>query len=287
MQRTKPTNNSPTAAIETKADSSVHWRFLEHLAVPSERQMAIDSELLSQCERSPNTAYVRFYRMTPPAVTIGCHQQWRSVVDPVQCNRRGWEWARRPTGGGALLHHHEINYAFVIGESALNQRDFFGVFRWVVGMLAEALQSIDIPVTVFGGDDPRTTKSSQHGLCGRSLTRMELESEGKKLAAAAQRIGRGAILQHGTLYLTAPGPKEQFWPVLDGQCSMPFAEQRWGAVPHRFTELGWTSLAETLKAHLAQQLGANAEPWTPQSAFWRRVTARVDEWHQSGWRSRR
>ena len=118
---------------------------LDHLPLSSTdaaTQMALDAELLDSCVSSPDRAFLRFYRMDPPAVTIGRNQRWRRVVDPAACALHGWDWVRRPTGGGALFHSDEINYMVVAGRDVLSDKGlsgFRGAFTWIVEAMAEVL----------------------------------------------------------------------------------------------------------------------------------------------------
>jgi lipoate-protein ligase A len=148
-------------------------------------QMAIDCEMAHLCAASPQRAIFRLYWMDPPAVTIGRHQRWRDVVDPEECRRRGWDWARRPTGGGALLHRSEINYAVAASREAFAGGDTFrAAFAQIMSGLRDALERLGSrPVLSLGrtgGSVPfrQAGQSPAHGLCERSLTRYEITVDG-------------------------------------------------------------------------------------------------------------
>jgi len=180
--------------------------------------MAWDNELSMLVESDQSQAFVRLYRMDPPGITIGRNQTWRAVIDEAACDRRQWDWMRRPTGGGALLHQEEINYAVIAPRSVLDggrTASFRGAFERVLRALAEVIRHLGHRPTVRLGREGGSERSSAgaHGLCSQSLTRFEITIEGKKAVAAAHRNFIRTVLQHGTLYLKAPTASERFWPI--------------------------------------------------------------------------
>jgi lipoate-protein ligase A len=127
------------------------WHFLPFLAADVRTQMAMDTELAEYCERGGDTAFVRLYRMDPPGITIGRNQRWRSVIDEKQCALEGWDWMRRPTGGGALLHRAEINYAVVAPRVLLDPKEsasFRPAFERILAALSAVIRNLGFTPTV-------------------------------------------------------------------------------------------------------------------------------------------
>jgi lipoate-protein ligase A len=276
--------------------------------------MALDAELLDLCVASPERAVVRFYRMDPPAVTIGRHQRWRRVVDPEMCALRGWDWVRRPTGGGALLHLDEINYTVVVGREVLSDNGLGGfreAFMWIADGLAVALSDLDAKPEVHAGRSGGQGggRTRQHGLCGRSLTRYEISQDGAKLVAAAQMVKSGAVLQHGTVYLRAPDAADRFWPDGSGDettagaisppadpigtasmISRPQAlpiNQRWTDLGPDVRALGWSEAVRRLEKSFVRALGIRAGNSEPSDELRRAIRVRLDRWCAHGWDTRR
>ncbi|MEW5701160.1 MAG: hypothetical protein AB1792_02900 [Candidatus Zixiibacteriota bacterium] len=267
------------------------WYSLPPLEADAATQMALDAVLLARCERRPGLAYLRFYRMVPPAVTIGRHQRWRHVIDPEACAAHGWDWVRRPTGGGALLHRDEINYAVVGGRrviAASPSVGFRAIFTRIIRALASGAEELglnpELPARHDGASDTRTGR--QHGLCGRSLTRHELGLGGGKLVAAAQLLEPSAVLQHGTIYQRAPDPDDRFWPLGPNGLAEESREQRWVdlGVNHRSTS--WVELAAVLQRGFQKAFAVDLDTSEPGSDVMHEVGGQVAAWQRTGWHRR-
>jgi lipoate-protein ligase A len=289
------------------------WTYLTScVQADAQTQMALDAELLLACEESPATAFLRFYRFDPAAVTIGRNQQWRRVVDPDLCATHGWDWVRRPTGGGALLHQHEVNYAVVIGREVLEElrlSGFSSVYAWIARGLTEGIRSyISNPVLHTGRSEESEPRSgAQHGLCGRSFTRYEIGSSDGKVLAAAQMIRNGAVLQHGTVYLRPPSEIDRFWPqnplsgsklgtgrrsgVSDGTMLQTTTErltQRWAGLGEKACREPWEEVAAVLGQGFMHASGlAGMKTGAVPALVYNRLEARCALWQREDWHRRR
>ena len=270
------------------------WEYIPLIVADAATQMAIDAELVELCSRSARGAFLRFYFMSPPAVTIGRNQRWRAVIDPELCRRNGWDWVRRPTGGGSLLHHREINYAvaatqnmFLCPPSDAPQSVFQQVADGLLaGLVRLGLQphlNVSRKERIGGG------QVSAHGLCGAALTRYEISIDGQKAVAAAQWNLSNASLQHGTIYLRAPGPEDTFWPESPSLALQPGPQKWWAFGSGGTASLHdrRSALANALKAGLGETLGVS---WRDSSDSWvhsPEVAARKDRWRAERWHERR
>lgn len=141
--------------------------------------MAADSYLLDQAERPT----LRLYQWEGAWLSLGYAQKPLSVDVP---------WVRRPSGGRAVLHHHELTYAIVLPEfeGSIGQ-----VYEELTGLLLQSLKLLDPEVTAAqtqesGQRDPSCYQLSQRG---------EIQRDGRKLVGSAQlRRGR-RLLQHGSI----------------------------------------------------------------------------------------
>lgn len=267
------------------------WDYLPLEIAPAARQMAIDSELAHDCAAGHLTAALRLYRMVPGAVTIGRHQRWRSVVDPDATARHGWDWVRRPTGGGALLHHRELNYSVVISRAAITAlggeglRTAFGV---IMRGLVAALESLGTrPILHLGEREQAVSESeSARGLCERSLTRHEISIDGLKAVASAQLTLPEAILQHGTMYFQRPGIDDRFWPISP---QLPDAMPRWWDLSSIVSDdqNGLDELVEAIKRGYAQALGVRFHDRADLPFPDDRTRNRIRHWSETGYHGRR
>jgi lipoate-protein ligase A len=103
---------------------------------------------------------------------------------------------RRPSGGLALVHHHEVTYALALPAGAAWQP---GGESWLVGMheaVRVALSDLGVESRLCEGPQARGEV-----LCFLSHTTGDVLVGGCKVVGSAQRKGRGALMQHGSILL--------------------------------------------------------------------------------------
>ncbi|MBX3167928.1 MAG: hypothetical protein KF760_10975 [Candidatus Eremiobacteraeota bacterium] len=141
--------------------------------------MAADSFLLDRTARPT----LRLYQWEGPWLSLGYAQPALPAEIPT---------VRRPSGGRAVLHQHEITYALVLPEFTGNLSQ---AYAELTGLLLESLSKLNPMVTAAhtqesGQRDPSCYQLSQRG---------EIQLEGRKLVGSAQvRRGR-RLLQHGSI----------------------------------------------------------------------------------------
>jgi lipoate-protein ligase A len=141
--------------------------------------MAADAFLLDHADRPT----LRLYQWDGPWLSLGYAQKPLPVEIPS---------VRRPSGGRAVLHHHEITYAVALPEfeGTLEQ-----IYAELSGHLLASLSRLNPGVTAArasqsGQRDPSCYQLSQRG---------EIQLDGRKLVGSAQlRRGR-RLLQHGSI----------------------------------------------------------------------------------------
>jgi len=155
--------------------------------------MAIDEALLDRVVRSGG-AFLRLYRWDPPALSIGRNQPWTRSDVPV---------VRRPTGGKAVWHEHEVTYA-VAAPIAL-----FGSLRSAYSeihtRLAAALRSLGAAVTL-APYRPTVRPSDGPSSCFAKPAGGEILVAGRKVVGSAQVRRGNSFLQHGSILLDGNQP---------------------------------------------------------------------------------
>ena len=171
--------------------------------------MASDEALLEAAVAG--NASLRFYTWAEPTLSLGYFQP--ESVRHSDARLAELPWVRRPSGGGALVHHHELTYALALpagfdwqpkGES------------WICrfhGCIAKALN--------LEATNCNEERKLHDVLCFLHHTPGDLILNGAKVAGSAQRKLRGAFLQHGAVLLA----QSSFTPLLPG------IRERAGAVP--------------------------------------------------------
>lgn len=224
-------------------------RVLVDAALDGATNMARDRALWREREDGGEPSpLLRIYRWSPPALSLGYHQ----TLDDTEreaFRRRGIDVVRRPTGGSAVLHHQEITYALTAPRGTRGLGDGVAeIYSAVADALVEALGRLGIEATRGGGGRP------EGFACFGAAGGHEITVGGRKLVGSAQRRGRVAFLQHGSI-LTGPGHLEIF--PDDGPQRRRrrwLAERTTDLADLGFADVGPKEMAEALAGALARRL---------------------------------
>ncbi|OYV73430.1 MAG: hypothetical protein B7Z72_02540 [Gemmatimonadetes bacterium 21-71-4] len=99
-----------TTPTPTPGPGAVRWRSLVSPPLPGVVNMAWDQALMARARRT-GEAVLRVYAWAGPTLSLGRNQRARGAYDLGRAAARGVAIVRRPTGGRALLHHHEVTYS--------------------------------------------------------------------------------------------------------------------------------------------------------------------------------
>src|SRR5947207_926902 len=92
--------------------------------------MAADEVMLESAGQG--IASLRFYEWSLPSLSLGYFQSAEMRLhDPALA---GLEWVRRLTGGGALVHDHELTYALALPASSPWLRELGRANEWIAIM---------------------------------------------------------------------------------------------------------------------------------------------------------
>ncbi len=158
--------------------------------------MALDEALLERA-RSSGEGVVRVYSWRTPTLSFGRNQVARGAYDPALAAAHGVDIVRRPTGGRALLHHHEITYSVsapIVPSDSL-RRSYEIINRALVG----ALERIGVRVGVASASHRATTPGIAP--CFEHPSEGELTLNGRKLVGSALYREGNAFLQHGSILI--------------------------------------------------------------------------------------
>lgn len=178
-----------------------------HFGGPAEN-MAVDQALLESVDQGAAST-LRLYGWDEPTLSLGYFQKLgdrrlHAESEPLAC-------VRRATGGGAIVHHHELTYslAFSVSTAAAGAR--VELYHRVHQVVLETLRGMGVAAATHEASagplgDPASF------LCFQRRTSIDLVVSGYKVLGSAQRRGRLAVLQHGSLLLKA----SRFAPQLPG-----------------------------------------------------------------------
>jgi lipoate-protein ligase A len=157
--------------------------------------MAADEVLLEHVAATGRPA-LRLYTWDPPTLSLGYFQPVAGrLADP---RLAALPVVRRPTGGGAIVHHHELTYGLALPTGPLQR----GV-HWACRMhdvIRAALGSYAVPAAACAGGQ-ETGRGAF--LCFQHQTPGDVLLAAHKVVGSAQRRRAGALLQHGSILLAA------------------------------------------------------------------------------------
>ncbi len=157
--------------------------------------MAADEVPLEHAAATGRAA-LRFYTWDPPTLSLGYFQPAADrLTDPRLAQL---PVVRRPTGGGAIVHHRELTYALALPPGPHQK----GI-NWACRMhdiIRAALAAYGVPAAACGCGQERGRGAF---LCFEHQTPGDVLLAGHKVVGSAQRRRAGALLQHGSILLAA------------------------------------------------------------------------------------
>ncbi len=169
--------------------------------------MAVDEFLLEWCGHNGACCW-RFYGWSEPTLSLGYFQtysdRWQHAAS------RQSPVVRRASGGGAILHDHELTYSLVVPLQHPLGRRRLDLYRAVHESLSDVLADRGIGVNLWADD--RTVGQPQPFLCFQRRSSGDVLFGTAKVAGSAQRRSADAVLQHGSVLLK----RSPAAPELDG-----------------------------------------------------------------------
>ena len=160
--------------------------------------MALDAALLDRAD-CMGEAFLRLYRFDPPCLSLGRNEP-TARYDRSAIARLALDVVRRPTGGCAVWHEHEVTYAVAAPIATFG--GLREAYRAIHTRLSAALQSLGVDATLALAR-PRLPSPAFHrpGPCFATPVGGEVLVAGRKLVGSAQVRKRNAFLQHGSILL--------------------------------------------------------------------------------------
>jgi len=174
-----------------------------------EWNMAVDEALLESAVAGGACA-TRWYRWNQATLSIGYFQTADEAHRDGHLHRL--PVVRRLTGGGAIVHHHELTYSCTLPARhplARNVRDLYlAVHETIIRVLA----GFKFDAGLRGNGD-----AGRRGafLCFGRGDDFDVVMSGCKILGSAQRRRKGAVLQHGSLLLRRSEWASEFPGVFD------------------------------------------------------------------------
>ncbi|HUL50505.1 MAG TPA: hypothetical protein VLT79_10870 [Gemmatimonadales bacterium] len=159
--------------------------------------MAVDLDLLARAA-ALGTATLRLYRFNPPCLSFGRNEPAQRRYDRGRLERLAIDLVRRPTGGRAVWHAHELTYAVAAPLAVFGS--LADAYCAIHTRLASALRALGVPATLAPASR-RTPRPDTRGSCFAAAVGGEVTAGGQKLVGSAQLREGTAFLQHGSVLL--------------------------------------------------------------------------------------
>jgi len=174
----------------------MNWQVrVDRTGRPGAEHMALDDALLHEADRT-GAAHLRLYRWDPPCLSFGRHEPALTRYDRSRIEALGLDVVRRPTGGRAVWHEHEVTYAVAAPIARFGSlRDSY---RAIHQRLAAALRRLGADATL-APDAPAPGLGA--GACFAAPVGGEVLVGGRKVIGSAQVRRGSAFLQHGSILL--------------------------------------------------------------------------------------
>lgn len=178
----------------------IEWHLLvEPAGRPGAENMAIDQALLEEAHQS-GAAFLRLYRWDPPCLSLGRNEPAAARYDRQVLARRRVAVVRRPTGGRAVWHEHEVTYAVAAPIAPFGS--LRESYRRIHERLATALRALGVDATLAPDRRPAESfRDRPTGPCFASPVGGEVLANGRKVIGSAQVRRGAALLQHGSILL--------------------------------------------------------------------------------------
>ena len=186
------------------SDIQAIWRGVVMLDPPQsgETNMAIDEALIRNAK--PEWPIVmRVYEWDRPTLSLG-HFQSLSDRD-ADARLRELPWVRRMTGGGAIVHDHEITYSILIPDRHETRSKGHSeiLYRAIHESVAEGLRTLGWKARM-SEECTCSSSISQKTVffqCFLRRSPVDLIVGGYKVLGSAQRRTAAGLLQHGSLLI--------------------------------------------------------------------------------------
>jgi lipoate-protein ligase A len=177
-------------------------RLLIEGPAPGAWNMAVDEALLRTAAET-GVWTLRIYRWSTPTLSLGYFQSQNlrhSHGESLTC-----DWLRRATGGGAILHHHELTYALAFPATDRLAQKHEQFYEKVHQSICAALHRQSVVARRCTEAESAACLTPDAFLCFERRTAGDVLCEHQKIGGSAQRRWKNAILQHGSLIVrTSP-----------------------------------------------------------------------------------
>lgn len=238
-------------------------RLIRSGLLPAAENMAVDEAIFEAVAAGDAPPTLRIYGWQPPGVSLGCFQAVDERVNLPAIAARGYGLVRRPTGGRAIIHHHEVTYSVCIRAAALQGGgSVLRSYRELSRGIEAGLALLGLPACIAPRDGKRPPKpAGLPAVCFAGALGGDMTVDGRKIVGSAQMRRAGAILQHGSIPLCID--LQEHAEILggpDGADASVLRHAALGVADALGREVTFDELAAALEAGFADAFGVELVP---------------------------
>ena len=171
------------------------WRLIYDSPTSGMWNMAIDEAILMAQGICPT---LRLYAWQPYCLSLGYGQRVETVDAP-RLHAAEYDLVRRPTGGRALLHAHEVTYSLILpADHPIAAGGVLPSYQRISRALMAGLENLGLQ-TEATAQESRVKQTGP--VCYITPSHYEVTANGRKSIGSAQLRRKAGVLQHGSLPL--------------------------------------------------------------------------------------
>ncbi|MDD4179310.1 MAG: lipoate--protein ligase family protein [Candidatus Margulisbacteria bacterium] len=177
------------------------WQVIVEPQLSGQRIMAADLNCFHELETRPGQSVLRLYSWRPQCISLGYSQRIEDEIDLDKAGKLGWDVIKRPTGGGIVFHNSvEVTYSIItaIDNPVLP--------KGLVPSYKKISEAVVLGLALVGVRSEIRPQTADHrplntGLCFSYPAEYEIVAGGKKIVGSAQKRGKRALLQQGSIFV--------------------------------------------------------------------------------------
>lgn len=180
------------------------WRRKLTPCLSGRENMRLDLEAFNTFESGETVPSLRIYSWKPNCISLGHSQIIVSELDQAKANKLGWDVIQRPTGGGIVFHNEaEVTYSLVMAkDDPILPKGLVPAYKKISEAVVIALKNCGVPAKIRNSQFDIRHSS----LCFSYPAEYEIVCDGKKIVGSAQKRGRRALLQQGSIFVRSNPP---------------------------------------------------------------------------------
>lgn len=185
------------------------WKLIKSPKLTGSQNMEIDLKLFQDFEKGLIPPTLRFYSWKPNCISFGYSQKIEKLIKSWRAQELGWDIVKRPTGGGMVFHNEaEITYSLVMAiDDPRLPRGLVPSYLRISQAIVRGLSLLGIKSQILNPKFEIRNQSKilnskfETDLCFNYPVEYEIVYGGKKLVGSAQKRGKRALLQQGSIFV--------------------------------------------------------------------------------------